>query len=49
MAFDEITQDQIEEVEMLLNKRPRKVLKFQTPIEAFEALVSDYRNVAPRT
>ena len=49
MAFDEITNDQIEEVEMLLNKRPRKVLQFQTPVEVFEALRRDYTNVALHT
>lgn len=49
MAFDEITQDQIEEVEIMLNKRPRKVLQYWTPIEVFEELVSDYRNIALRT
>ena len=49
MAFDEITIEEIEEVEMLLNKRPRKVLKYQAPIEAFEARRSDYTNVALHT
>jgi transposase, IS30 family len=36
--FDEITKDQIELVELLLNIRPRKVLNYMTPIEAFEEL-----------
>lgn len=37
-AFDEVTQEQIEEVEILLNNRPRKVLEYSTPIEVFERL-----------
>lgn len=33
-----ITQAQIKGIENLLNNRPRKVLKYQTPIEAFKRL-----------
>lgn len=36
MKFDEITQEQIDEVEILLNNRPRKVLEYSTPIEMFQ-------------
>ena len=38
MAFDEVTQDQLDEVEILLNNRPRKVLQYSTPMEVFRLL-----------
>lgn len=38
--FDEITDDELMEVEILLNNRPRKVLSFLTPIEVFSQLAS---------
>ena len=38
MRLDEVTQEEIENVEILLNNRPRKVLEYLTPIEAFEKL-----------
>ena len=31
MAFDKVTQDQLDEVEILLNNRPRKVPQYLTP------------------
>jgi len=46
MAFDELTQEQLEEVEILLNNRPRKVLQYRTPIEAFEELCQASQIVA---
>lgn len=48
-SFDDITQDQVKEVEILLNSRPRKVLNFLTPIEAFEALSQRSEIVALHT
>ena len=33
--LDEVTQEVVEEIEKLLNNRPRKVLQFRTPIEVF--------------
>jgi IS30 family transposase len=33
--LDEVTQETIQEIENLLNNRPRKVLQFRTPIEVF--------------
>jgi len=38
MSFDEVTQVQLDEVEILLNNRPRKVLQYLTPIEVFNQL-----------
>lgn len=38
LTFDTITQEQVEEVEKLLNNRPRKVLEYMTPIEAFKEM-----------
>lgn len=32
-AFDTLSQDDVQRVELLLNSRPRKVLDFQTPME----------------
>ena len=33
--FDEITVRDLEKVERLLNNRPRKILKFRSPVEVF--------------
>jgi IS30 family transposase len=44
--FDEITKDDLMNVEILLNKRPRKVLNFATPIEVFDHLAKAALNVA---
>ena len=33
--FNHISEEEIEQVERLLNNRPRKVLNFETPMEAF--------------
>lgn len=38
MAFKDISDDDLMRVEQLLNNRPRKVLEFRTPIEAFNEL-----------
>lgn len=46
IRFDNLTQKEVEKVEVLLNNRPRKVLNFLTPIEAFEELRRECRNVA---
>ena len=44
--FDEISQDELTEIEILLNNRPRKVLEFSTPIEIFNQLSGGGLNVA---
>ena len=44
--FDEISNAEIMEVEVLLNNRPRKVLEFFTPIEVFNRLSAEPVNVA---
>jgi len=36
--FDEVTPEDLMEVEILLNNRPRKVLNFATPLEVFTQL-----------
>ncbi len=36
--FDEISDEDIEKVEGLLNNRPRKILNFETPVEAYRRL-----------
>ena len=36
MRLDNVTDQAIEEIELLLNNRPRKILQFRTPIEVFE-------------
>jgi IS30 family transposase len=38
MNFDDISQDDVERVERLLNNRPRKILEFETPLEAFSRM-----------
>ena len=44
--FDEISSEDLMEVEILLNNRPRKVLDFLSPIEVFEQLSAGTVNVA---
>jgi len=39
-SFDDITDEDIERVEALLNNRPRKILDFETPLEAFNRLAA---------
>lgn len=34
-SFNDVTDEEIEEIEFLLNNRPRKVLNFWTPLEVF--------------
>ena len=36
--FDEISSEDLQEVETLLNNRPRKILNFSTPLEVFNRL-----------
>jgi IS30 family transposase len=36
--FKNISEEDVERVEMLLNNRPRKILNFETPLEAFHRL-----------
>lgn len=38
ISFDEVTQEQLDEVEFLLNNRPRKALNYSTPTEVFHEL-----------
>ena len=40
-SFDDISEEDVEKVEALLNKRPRKVLEFETPLEAFNRLAAE--------
>lgn len=40
------TQEDIDRIEDLLNNRPRKVLDYRTPIEAFEKLSGEAMNIA---
>ncbi len=44
--FDTITEEDVQNVENLLNSRPRKVLKFKTPLEAFKRARFDLPFVA---
>lgn len=37
-TLDNVTQEQVQQIEDLLNNRPRKVLKYLTPLEAFDRL-----------
>jgi IS30 family transposase len=47
--LDDITEKAIEEIENLLNNRPRKVLQFRTPIEVFNHRRMESGFVALRT
>src|SRR3989338_7211348 len=38
LKFEEITQEEVEAVEWVLNNRPRKILSFETPQEVFQRL-----------
>lgn len=38
MNFEDISEADIERVERLLNNRPRKILAFETPLEAFQRM-----------
>lgn len=43
--FDDISAEDVERVEILLNNRPRKILCFETPHEAFQRLSTQERNM----
>lgn len=47
--LDIVTQDRVDEIENLLNNRPRKVLQFRTPIEVFNQRRTESTFVALRT
>ena len=47
--FDEVSVDNLKEIEKLLNNRPRKVLNFSTPEEVFYHLSKNASNVALRS
>ena len=49
MTFDEITEAELDEVEILLNNRPRKVLGYSTLIKVFTKLSRQRPNVALQT
>jgi len=36
--FEDISEEEVEKVEALLNNRPRKILQFETPLEAFRRM-----------
>ena len=48
-SLDNVTQADLNKVEFLLNNRPRKVLKYATPIEVFQQLRVASNNVALRS
>lgn len=47
--LDKVTRETVEEIEILLNNRPRKVLQFRTPIEVFNQRRTEAGFVALRT
>ncbi|MCX6989232.1 MAG: IS30 family transposase [Chlamydiae bacterium] len=47
--LDDVTQGKVEDIEKLLNNRPRKVLQFRTPIEVFNQRRRESGFVALRT
>lgn len=47
-CFSKLSHEQLERVEKLLNSRPRKSLRYQTPNEVFLRETGEYRNVALR-
>src|SRR3990167_7836221 len=40
MSFDDISDEDVERVEALLNNRPSKILGFETPLEAFQRMTA---------
>lgn len=48
-CFDEVTKEDLMRIEVLLNNRPRKVLNFMTPLEAFNHLSQEPSSVALST
>ena len=44
--FDDVSTQGLMKIELLLNNRPRKVLNFSTPLEAFSQLSKGVANVA---
>lgn len=46
MALKDLAQDRIDEIENLLNNRPRKVLNYETPLEVFERLSQGSMKIA---
>lgn len=45
-SLENVTQADLDKVEILLNNRPRKVLKYATPMEAFQYSKTEILNVA---
>lgn len=45
-SLEDITQEDLDKIEFLLNSRPRKVLQFATPIEVFNSLKTESGSVA---
>lgn len=41
MSFEEVSQEDLDEIESLLNNRPRKVLQYSTPNEVFNSMMVD--------
>lgn len=39
-ALDDLTQEELDRIEMLLNTRPRKVLNYKTPLQAFNSMMT---------
>jgi transposase, IS30 family len=48
-SLTDVTQENLNEIEFLLNNRPRKVLNYATPIEVFQRLKMTIDHVALRT
>ena len=48
-SLTDVTQENLNEIEFLLNNRPRKVLNYATPIEVFQCLKMTTDGVALRT
>ncbi len=47
--FDQISSDDLKQVEDLLNSRPRKALKFSTPLEVFGQLSERFTSPVVRS
>lgn len=45
-SLENVTQADLDKIEILLNNRPRKVLQYETPIEVFQQLKTEFSNVA---